>query len=345
MHSKTNGRNNPASVSVRGRAPRSTGARNAWCAGALAGLALALMPALAHAQDAPPIPVKTLPYNANASGDPIRSWLDMVSASQAAQPHWMTPLVTVTPRLEQEFRWDGYAQQNGTGTNGNGQRIDNYGGPGGARVEFIPAYDFEAIVAAPPYETASGPKGSASGWGDWPAFLVKYRFISANEQSGNYIVTAFFQMSDPLGTPGAISTNVWTAQPTLAVGKGWGDFDIQSTFSMQFPVAGLNAGGKTAAQNMSNFGNPFLWNTAFQYHLLDILWPELEVNYEFWPDGTHKGVNQVMLTPGIIFGRFQIGKDSPTRPINLIFGVGYQIAVTSNPVVANNFVGTIRITF
>ena len=40
---------------------------------------------------------------------PFVSWLDMVSASQAAQPRWMTPLVTVTPRLEQEFRWDFYA--------------------------------------------------------------------------------------------------------------------------------------------------------------------------------------------------------------------------------------------
>ena len=42
-----------------------------------------------------------------------------------------------------------------------------------------------------------------------------------------------------------------------------------------------------------------------------------------------------MLTPGIIFGRFQIGSDTPTRPINLIFGAGYQFAVTGNPVTAN----------
>ena len=67
-------------------------------------------------------------------GNFIRSWLDMVSATQAAQPNWMTPLVTVTPRLEQEFRWDVYDQKNGTGTQGNGQRLVNYGGPGGARV-------------------------------------------------------------------------------------------------------------------------------------------------------------------------------------------------------------------
>jgi hypothetical protein len=52
-----------------------------------------------------------------------------------------------------------------------------------------------------------------------------------------------------------------------------------------------------------------------------------------------------LITPGIIFGRFKIGQDTPTRPINLIFGAGYQMAVTSNPVVKNNFVATVRITF
>ena len=161
----------------------------------------------------------------------------MVSASQAAQPHWMTPLVTVTPRLEQEFRFDFYDQQNaGAKTpNGNGQHYLNYGGPGGARLELIPTYNTEIILASPPYVAANGPKGDAQGWGDWPAFLVKYRFISANEENGNYIISGFFQMSDPLGTPGKISNNVLTAQPTLAFGKGWGDFDIQMTISQQYP--------------------------------------------------------------------------------------------------------------
>jgi len=114
----------------------------------------------------------------------------MVSATQAAQPNWMTPLVTVTPRLEQEFRWDVYDQQNGKGSQGNGQHIVSYGGPGGPRLEFIPAYNWEVILATSPYATASGPKGSAQGWGDWPAFLVKYRLLSANKENGDYIVTA-----------------------------------------------------------------------------------------------------------------------------------------------------------
>jgi hypothetical protein len=105
----------------------------------VAAAAIMLAPVYAHAQSVPML-TKALPpdgYYANTypPGAPFRSWLDMVSATQAAQPNWMTPLITVTPRLEQEFRWDVYDQQNGTGSQGNGQRIVNYGGPGGPRVE------------------------------------------------------------------------------------------------------------------------------------------------------------------------------------------------------------------
>src|SRR5579884_1103994 len=33
-------------------------------------------------------------------------WQQRVTETQAAQPRWVTPVVTVTPRLEQEFRYD-----------------------------------------------------------------------------------------------------------------------------------------------------------------------------------------------------------------------------------------------
>lgn len=328
-------------------------------AAASAAVLLALVPACAQAEDAYSIPLKAPPTSPYPGYDPInpyyswqtyqswQSWLAMVSATQNAQPHWMTPLITVTPRLEQEFRFDFYSQKNGPTSNGqgNGQQLENFGGPGGIRMEIIPAYNVEAIVGLPPFESANGPKGDATGWGDWPSFLFKYRFISANEQNGNYIVTGFFQITDPLGTPAKISTDVLTAQPTIAFGKGWGDFDIQMTISQQYPVAAHPTPGNTAAMNMTAFGDPILWNTTLQYHFLEYFWPELEVNYEFWPNGEHAGLNQVLLTPGIIFGRFRIGQDSPDRPVNLIVGAGYQFAVTANPVVFNNFVGTMRITF
>ena len=303
---------------------------------AAASLAVALVPLTAHADRMINLGV-------------VHSWIDMVNASQAAQPHWMTPLVTVTPRLEQEIRWDAYDQQNGAGSQGNHQRLLSDGGPGGPRVEIIPTYNTELILAAPPVISASGPRGTQTSPGDWPAFLVKYRFISAPEQSGNYIVTGFFQMSVPSGYGAGISNNVLVAQPTLAFGKGWGDFDIQSTISVQVPVDSYHClpAGPTLCTAVpktgtfvGNFGDPILWNTAFQYHLWQFFWPELEVNYTFWPNGTHAGVNQVLLTPGLILGRFKLAERE-----NLIVGAGYQFAVTNNPVVANNWVVTARLTF
>ena len=48
-----------------------------------------------------------------------------------------------------------------------------------------------------PYETRNSNAGKslADGWADWPAFLIKYRILSANEEQGNYIVSGFFQLS------------------------------------------------------------------------------------------------------------------------------------------------------
>ncbi len=257
----------------------------------------------------------------------------MVAATQAAQPHWMTPLVTVTPRLEQEFRADFFD------TNQPGHKDTlNYGG--GKGLEFIPTYNTEVIIGFPPWETITQPgKKEIEGWGDWNMFLLKYRFLAENEQHGNYIVTGFFQIADPTGSNG-ISNNVWVAQPTIAWGQGWGDFDYQATVSQQFPIA---ARGPNEEKTMNNFGTPELVNVALQYHLWQYFWPEFEVNYEYWPNGVHAHLSQVLLTPGIIIGRIPLGL--PGGRENLIVGVGYQFAVTDHPVVNNNWVVTARVTF
>ncbi len=84
---------------------------------------------------------------------------------------------------------------------------------------------------------------------------------------------------------------------------------------------------------------------AFQYHVFKYFWPQAEVKYTYWPSGTHAGWNQVLLTPGLVFGRFKLGDDTPTRPINLIVGAGYHVAVKPNSVTANNVVATVRVTF
>jgi hypothetical protein len=58
-----------------------------------------------------------------------------------------------------------------------------------ARGASSPRQNADVILAAPPYVSASGPRGTGQGIGDWPLFLVKYRLAYANENNGDYIVT------------------------------------------------------------------------------------------------------------------------------------------------------------
>jgi len=68
------------------RAARGPVARSVIAGCVFAGVAMTLAPLSAHAQNAP-IVIKDRPFDAypsTYSSNPIRSWLDMVSASQAA---------------------------------------------------------------------------------------------------------------------------------------------------------------------------------------------------------------------------------------------------------------------
>src|ERR1700758_1320987 len=109
-------------------------------------------------------------------------WFHRIDKTQAEQPHWVTPVATTTPRLEEEFRYDQLWQLNlaGVGTN-------NY--DGGKGLELIPTEKIEVIVNVPPYLAHHNPKVH-DGFGD-TAFLVKYRLLAANEEHGSYILTAF----------------------------------------------------------------------------------------------------------------------------------------------------------
>ncbi len=74
-----------------------------------------------------------------------------VARNQAEQPHWVTPVATVTPRLEQEFRYDIFWQDHAGDT-----VTENYGGSKG--LELIPANNVEVIVNLPPYIVHNNPK-------------------------------------------------------------------------------------------------------------------------------------------------------------------------------------------
>ncbi|MGO9606809.1 MAG: hypothetical protein ACLQAT_26035 [Candidatus Binataceae bacterium] len=249
----------------------------------------------------------------------VNSWLAMVSRTQAEQPHWVTPLVTVTPRLEQEVRYDQYFQ-----SAKNGLAIDNFGG--GKGLELIPEEHIETIIGMPAFLKRNDPRNT-DGFADWP-FLVKYRLLSANEENGNYILTAFIGISAPTGSQ--VNGNghaIFT--PTIAFGKGWGDFDFQSTVSVAVPNGGLD-----------RLGLPVVYNTAFQYHVLKYLWPEFETNYTWQSYGNDNGHNTLYLTPGLLIGRIPIH-----NRVGLTFGTGYQVAVTKYRGYNHNVILTARLPF
>lgn len=248
------------------------------------------------------------------------TWFDRVSQTQAEQPHWITPLATITPRLEEELRYD----QNWERVPG-GHDLDIYGGKG---LELIPAERVEVILGIPAYESENT-SPQKNGWAD-ETFLVKYRILAGNEENGNYILTAFLGLSVPSGGKNYTSDH-YAVTPTIAFGKGWGNFDFQSTLGITIPD---NGSAPTGA------GTPIAFNTALQYPIAKYFWPELEANYTHWPNGKHEDLNQLFLTPGIVVGRIPIHDR-----VGLTLGVGYQIATTDTPLVRNNLIFSARIPF
>jgi hypothetical protein len=254
-----------------------------------------------------------------AQGEYFSNWFNRVDQTQAAQPHWITPLATTTPRLEEEFRWDQLWQPNAKGVT-----TDNW--DGGKGLELIPYQKVEVILNTPPYIEHHNPSVH-DGFGD-VAFLVKYRLLVQNEESGNYILTAFLGWSLPTGdhTNGALHAVI---TPTIAYGKGLRDFDVQGTFGIGLPVADTNIVGRTYA-----------WNNTFQYHVFRKFWPEVELNSTFFQDGKNDGMKQNFVTPGLVMGRFRLG-----GRVGFTIGAGYQIATTHFHTTNHNGILSVRFPF
>jgi hypothetical protein len=260
----------------------------------------------------------------------IRNYQARVSAAQSEQPHWVTPLVTVTPRLEQEIRSDLVHQYNTKGF-----AIWNYGN--GKGLELIPERHIELIFNVPPFFNRSN--GERDGFGDI-SFLGKYRFYSRNEEHGNAIVTAFVAGSIPTGK-NANGSCCAIITPTLAVGKGFGQLALTST-----------AGGSLPASNAKGLGHTIVWNSAVQYRvaktgLARFFWPEAEINSSFLKGGSNDGKIAAFATPGLIVGRVPLTHDASGKPgrLGLAFGAGQQIALTHFHTYNHATVITVRLPF
>lgn len=276
------------------------------------------------------LPSASARAQARASGF-IARYQSRVTATQNEQPHWITPLVTVTPRLEQELRTDFVRTVSNTGYNT--WVYDN-----GKGLELIPFRRIELLFNTPPFLNHLAPHTN-DGFGD-VSFLSKFRFFARNEEHGNTIVTAFFGGSVPTGKNGNGSCCAIVA-PTLAVGKGWGLFDLTST-----------AGGTLPVSNSKSLGHSVLWNNVAQYHLAHtgvarFFWPEVEVNSSFFLGGSSDGKATTYATPGMVIGRIPMSHGSEGTPgrLGLTFGAGEQIAVTHFHTTNHNLVLTVRMPF
>jgi hypothetical protein len=244
---------------------------------------------------------------ASAQDGYFSNWFHRVDKTQSEQPHWITPLATTTPRLEEEVRYDQMWLQHADGYTWN--EFD-----GAKGLELIPWYRTELIIQAPPYYNYSGDTSETNGSGDL-AFLFKYRILSKNEQHGNYILTAFLGWSIPTGTyqNGQVTgANSATITPTLAYGKGFGKFDEQGTFGVQMPTTNELANGRN-----------WVWNNTLQYRVFKKVSPEIEFNTTKYQDGEHSGKTLNYITPGFVLGRFKVA-----HRVGISVGGGFQIATS-----------------
>ena len=240
---------------------------------------------LASAAFADDLPVPQ-PIPDVAATDPITDyflhWFDRSNAAKASQPHWMTPITTVTPRLEQEYRYDQSQQflQNGA-------EINNYFS--GKGLELIPTETNEILinVRLSMQRFSEGTKVKpATGFADWNFVTIKQRILSANEENGNYILTAFLGAQAPTGITAFTNRPAWIITPTIAGGIGWGDFDVQGTIGYTFPTA-----------NQHVVGTTLLTSVTLQYHFWEYFWPEFAFNDTQWTSGVRAGRNQLFVEP------------------------------------------------
>jgi hypothetical protein len=245
-------------------------------------------------------------------------WFKRVDRALATQPHWLAPVFTATPRLEEMFVYDISRQNTAKGD------LTSFGGTKGLLL--IPA-EHVTVVVTPPSYLAHESRTIHDGFGD-TSFVLKYRLAASNEEQANYVVTAFLGASIPTGSyangaPDAVVT------PTIGFGKGWGNFDVQSTVGVGIPTA-----------DVSRLGTPIVFNTAFQCQIFKKLWPEIEVNSTFFSNGARAGNKQVFLSPGLMAGKFHLW-----RRLGFAVGGGIQIATTHFHAFNHNVVLTVRFPF
>ncbi len=253
----------------------------------------------------------------------LDEWFERSDRVLESQPHWTTPIATITPNLKQEYKYDQLWQDKPKGVD-----LQNYGFNQG--LELITSERTQLTLGVPTYQKETSDRQDKQGFSD-ESLSLKYRFLSANEENGNYIVTGILGLTIPTGSS-EFTTGHTVITPTIAAGKGWGTrklgFDIQSTLAISY-----------ADGNQQELGQPIVWNTAYQAHV-GKLWPEIETNITHYTEGINAGKTQTMITIGVISDSYEI-----SERLKVVIGAGYQRAVSSFRTIDNNLIITVRFPF
>jgi hypothetical protein len=256
--------------------------------------------------------------SASTQDDWLTRWFKRVDEARASQPHYVAPIVTTHVLLVEQYRYDMSRQTDPSGT-----ITANVGASRG--LELIPTTRLEIGISPPPYLTHQSTV--PDGFGDM-SFQVKYRVSSAPEGKGDYFVGVFFGGSLPTGAaPNGADHPIFL--PTLAVAKGIGPVDVQTTLAAGLPGSGTDVLGRTIASN-----------TAVDLRIKGTVWPMVEVNATSWSGGTNDGKTEVFVTPGLVVGSFPVAER-----LHIGVGVGVQIAVSQFRRYNHRVIASVRLPF
>ena len=263
-------------------------------------------------------PAVSAQTDTSSEDDWLTQWIKRVDEARAGQPHYVAPLVTTHVVLVEQYRYDMSTQRDANGT-----ATGTFGASRG--LELIPTTRLEIGISPPPYLTHDS--SVPDGFGDM-SFQIKYRVASAPEGKGDYFVGVFFAGSLPTGNaPNGLEHPVFL--PTLALAKGIGLLDVQTTLAAGLPGSGTDLLGRTIVSN-----------TAVNLRVKGIVWPMVELNATHWSGGALDGQHEVFVTPGIVIGSFPL----PER-LHIGFGAGVQIAVSRFRRYNHRVIASVRLPF
>ncbi len=252
----------------------------------------------------------------------IARWQKRATQTQMKQPAWAPPLVTTFVELIQVYRADFFRQSTSN-------QVETWNLDGGKGLALIPAANTELDIDLPPYLEHSAAT-VANGAGDM-SFLLKYRFLAGNAKSGNYVVSAFLSATLPTGSYKNGSADA-TVAPNVALGKGFGWFDVQSTLGATLPT-----------RDTATLGRSIAWNIAAQAHVARYFWPQIEFNSTYYKGGPNDGSAQTFVTPGLLVSH-ELGGDRHSR-LAVCAGAGEQIATSTFYTYNHEVVVTTRLLF